>query len=313
MNYMTNTYPNDFIGVAVHNNNGYDPMQVAAYNTGAAFSGFPGMNVDRVLLGLDANKNDMESSYNDRKLLAVPANLNATGTINGAGTAITVTANVVFRTNFAAANFRLGLIISEDGVHGTAGGYAQHNYYTANAYGSMGGFELLPDPVPAAQMTYNHVGRALVGGYIGQAGSVPSTITDGQVVNYTFNYTKPTAYVAANMHAVLVLIDQTNGEVVNSVSIPFSTLGTNELTSKFNTIQLYPNPANDNFNIQNLKEGVYNVAIYDLGGRLVQRNDNKTISNNESLNVQLKNLAKGEYVVNVSKENESYSAHLLVK
>jgi hypothetical protein len=132
-------------------------------------------------------------------------------------------------------------------------------------------------------------------------------------VNYTFNYTKPTAFVAANMNAVLVLIDQITGEIVNAVSIPFSSLGNNEVASRFNNIEIYPNPATDNFNIQNLKEGVYNVAIYDLQGRLVQKNDNKSVDYNQSLNIQLKNVANGEYIVNISLENESFSTHLLVK
>jgi len=310
MNYMTTTYPNEFIGIAVHNGS-TDPMKLAAYDTAAGITGFPGMNVDRAVKNESVTQDLMISHLNERKVLAVPASLVATGTISG--TAVTINASATFRTNFANANFALGVIISEDGVHGTASGYKQTNYYAANANGPMGGFESLANPVPAAQMTYNHVGRALVGGYDGQAGSVPTVITDGQVVNYTFNYTKPAAYVVANLHAVLVLIDQTTGEVVNAVTIPFSSLGNNEVASKFNNIQIYPNPATDNFNIQNLKEGNYNIAIYDLEGKLIQRNDNKSVDYDQSLNIQLKNVAKGEYIVNVSVENESYSTHLLVK
>ncbi len=310
MNYMTTTYPNDFIGVAVHNGS-TDPMKLAAYDTAAGITGFPGMNVDRAVKNESVSQNLMISHLNERRVLSVPVSLVASGTING--TAISINASATFRANFANANYSMGVIISEDNVHGTATGYKQTNYYANNANGPMGGFESLANPVPAAQMYYNHVGRALVGGYNGQSGSVPTTITDGQVVNYTFNYTKPTAYVAANMNAVLVLIDQITGEIVNAVSIPFSSLGNNEVASRFNNIQIYPNPAIDNFSIQNLKEGVYNVAIYDLQGRLVQKNDNKSVDYNQSLNIQLKNVASGEYIVNISLENESYSTHLLVK
>lgn len=312
MNYMTTTYPNDFIGIAVHNGS-TDPMKVTAYDTAAGITGFPGMNVDRAVKNEGVTQALMVSHLNERKLLAIPASLSATGTISG--NAVTINASATFRTNFASANFRLGVIMTEDDVHGTTSGYRQTNYYANNANGPMGGYESLANPVPAAQMTYNHVGRALVGGYNGQSGSIPAVITDGLVANYTFNYNKPAANVAANMHAVLVLIDQTTGEVVNSISIPFSSLvlGNDSFTSKFNNIQLYPNPATDNFNIQNLKAGNYNIAIYDLEGRLVQINENKNVNDNEALNIPFKNLSTGEYIVNISTGKESYSSHLLVK
>lgn len=47
-------YPNDQVSIAVHNQ---DPMMVTEYDGGASFSGFPGMNVDRELLGVDINPN----------------------------------------------------------------------------------------------------------------------------------------------------------------------------------------------------------------------------------------------------------------
>jgi hypothetical protein len=42
MDYMTATYPDQFIGIAVHNG---DPMTVTAYDNAANFSGFPGSNI----------------------------------------------------------------------------------------------------------------------------------------------------------------------------------------------------------------------------------------------------------------------------
>jgi hypothetical protein len=310
MNYMTTTYPTQFIGVAVHNGTS-DPMKLAAYDTAAGITGFPGMNVDRVIKNESVSQSIMVSHYNARKDLATPTTLEASGSV--VGSAVTINVSATFRTVFAAANFRLGVIISEDGVHGTAAGYKQTNYYAANANGPMGGFESLANPVPAAQMTYNHVGRALLGGYAGQANSVPATITDGQTASYTFNYTIPTTGVAANMHAVLVLIDQATGEVVNAKSIVLTTLAADNNNYLKDLVQISPNPASDYFNINNLKGGDYSITIYDMLGKAVQTVDNKNVIENETVTIPLKGVSTGEYIVNIASSSSSTSLHLLVK
>ena len=310
MNYMTTTYPNQFIGVAVHNG-ASDPMKLAAYDTAAAFDGFPEMNVDRVVTRESVTKNLMISHFNERKVLPTPVNLDATGSV--VGSAITINVNATFRTLFSAADLRLGVIISEDGVHGTIAGYKQTNYYAANANGVMGGFESLPNPVPAAQMTYNHVGRALLGGYSGQTGSVPTTITDGQLVTYTFNYTVPGTSVLANMHAVLVLIDQATGEVVNAKSVVLNTLDVDTNNYLKDAVQIFPNPASDYFNIKNLKGGDYTITVYDMLGKVVKTFENKNVIENEMVTIPVKGISTGEYIVNIASGTSSTSLHLLVK
>ena len=310
MNYMTTTYPNQFIGVAVHNG-ASDPMKLAAYDTAAAFDGFPEMNVDRVVTRESVTKNLMISHFNERKVLPTPVNLDATGSV--VGSAITINVNATFRTLFSAADLRLGVIISEDGVHGTTAGYKQTNYYAANANGVMGGFESLPNPVPAAQMTYNHVGRALLGGYSGQTGSVPTTITDGQLVTYTFNYTVPGTSVLANMHAVLVLIDQATGEVVNAKSVVLNTLDVDTNNYLKDAVQIFPNPASDYFNIKNLKGGDYTITVYDILGKVVKTFENKNVIENEMVTIPVKGISTGEYIVNIASGTSSTSLHLLVK
>jgi len=306
MAYMDTTYPDQFIGVAVHNQ---DPMMITEYDSGADFSSFPGMNVDRVVKGADVSQSAMVSNLNARKTLTVPVALEASGNVNGSQ--ITINANATFRTVFANANYRLGVVISEDNVTGTATGYRQTNYYSGGSNGAMGGYESLANPVPANQMTYNHVGRALLGGYAGQDNSVPADITDGQSVSYTFNYTVPATSNIANMHAVLLLIDQDNGEVVNSKSVELTSLGVNQnqLAATFN---FYPNPANDFININNLKAGNYTISIFDMSGKVIQ-SAKKEVSDNETFQMSIKGIATGEYIVNIANGTASYSKHLLVK
>lgn len=306
MNYMDTTYPNEFIGIAVHNE---DPMMLPEYDGGAGFSGFPGMNVDRIVLGADVSQSTMVTNLNSRKTLTTPVSLVATGSVNGSN--ITINANATFRTNFSNANYKLGVIITESNVTGTANGYKQTNYYAGGANGVMGGYETLPNPVPANQMVYNHVGRALLGGYSGQDGSVPTTITDGQTITYTFNYTVPATSNINNMHAIVILIDQNNGEIINAKSAELATLAVsqNNIAPSFD---IYPNPTSDFFNISNLKSGDYTINIYDMSGRLIQTNKKEVIENQE-LTIAVKGISRGEYIVNIASENSSFSKQLLIK
>lgn len=304
MEYMQNTYPNEFIGVAVHNG---DPMTLTAYDDGVNFSSFPGMNVDRAVKGADVSQATMVSNLNTRKVMISPVALDANGGVNGAN--ITINAMATFKTIFTNANYRLAVIISEDDVTGTSNGYRQVNAYSGGST-VVGGYELLPNPVPANQMVYNHVGRALLGGYSGQVGSVPATITDGQTVSYTFNYTVPATSTIADMHAVILLIDQDNGEVVNAKSVELATLATNQNVAA--TFNIYPNPTSDYINISNLKGGNYTITVFDMLGRAVQT-DSREVSDNETFSLPIKGISKGEYIVNITTGNTSYSKHLLVK
>lgn len=307
MEYMVSTYPDDFVGIAVHNG---DPMTVTEYDNGADISGFPGCNVDRVLLDQGVSQAAFESYYNARKDLVVPAAINATFGVSGSN--VTVDVAATFYTPFAASNFRLGVIITEDHVTGTTSGYNQSNAYAGGANGAMGGYESLPNPVPASQMVYDHVGRALLGGFNGQSGSVPATITDGQVVNYTFNYTVPATSNRVNMHAVAVLIDQATGEIVNAKEIELTSAGIGEIETI--GMQVFPNPASETVNVKfEGQGGTYEVTVNDLAGRQVAATVVDNANGAQSVALPLNGLAGGNYLVTVAKDGASYTQQLVIK
>ncbi|MDR6921491.1 T9SS-dependent choice-of-anchor J family protein [Chryseobacterium sp. 2987] len=303
MENATNSFPNDFIGIAVHNG---DPMQVDEYDTNANFSGFPGMNVDRSLLNEGVSVS-FASFINERKTLIIPAALNATTAL--AGQALTLNASAVFRSNFTNANFRFAAVLIENDVKGTAAGYNQVNYY-AGSTTPMGGYENKPNPVPAADMVYNHVGRMLLGGYAGQAGSIPATITDGQTVNYTFTANIPTAYNISKMKAILLLIDATTGEIVNAAG-PFAitgTLGVHDEKTDADDLVIYPNPSRDFIKIQT--KGKVDLKIFDASGRVVL--EKSGVEPDTSISVQ--DWVKGAYIVSVKeKGSEPITKKLIIK
>ena len=305
MDYMVSTYPNDFIGIAVHNG---DPMTVTAYDNGADISGFPGCNVDRVLLDASVSQSAFQQYYNDRVNLGVPANIGAT--VSGTGSSVTIDASATFYTPVSSANFRLGVVIVENGVTGTTSGYAQANYYSGGTT-AMGGYESLPDPVPAAQMVYDHVGRALLGGYSGQAGSVPATITDGTVANYSFNYTVPSTSTRANMKAVVMLLDLTTGEIVNATEVSIAEAGIDNIDEI--SLEVYPNPASDIVNVSFEAEGDYTITITDLAGREVATQSLSNLTGSEKIAVPTNDLNSGNYIISVATAGSSYSQVLVIK
>jgi len=313
-------YPDDQVSIAVHGGSNSEPMRDAAYSAGAGFSGFPGMNVDRELKGVDIGPSDIGNYVETRRTLPTPVLLEGTYTIDGSSLAANVSAK--FFINQSNANYRLAAIVVEDGVQGTGPGYRQTNYYAGGGNGEMGGFEKLPSTVPADQMVYDHVGRALLGGYNGQENSVPGSITDQQTVNYTFTYTIPEKYNYTsnpandvvpntdNMHVVLLLIDQSNKTIVNAAKLTRQSLAVNDAPLAKTTV-IYPNPATTDFNIKFAKDGKYNVVIYDMSGKIVTNYGNISTSG-KIANLPIR-LLPGKYIVNISQNGVSYSKELLVK
>lgn len=312
MEYMYNTYPTRFIGVAVHNG---DPMTVAEYDNGADLSGFPGCNVDRAMKDESVSSTLFEGYYNARKDLVVPASISATA--SGTGANISVAVSATFKTVFANSNYRLGVVMIEDNVEGTASGYNQTNYYSSTSQnlalnGAGHDWQASPNPVPAAQMSYDHVGRALLGGYDGQASSVPTAITNNQVVNYTFNYTVPATSRKWYMSAIAVLIDNTTGEIINATKVPLSLAGVEEVATI--GMEVYPNPASGSVNVKFDATGAdYAVAITDLAGRQVAAKTLTNANGAQSVEMPIEGLATGNYLVTVSSNGASFTQNLMVK
>jgi len=308
MSYMYSTYPNDFIGVAVHNG---DPMTLPEYDSGAGISGFPGCNVDRVLLGQSVSQTAFDQYYTDRVNMGVPANVSAI--VTGVGATVNIDVSAVFRTPVASGDFRLAVVISENGVSGTASSYNQANYYSGGGQGAMGGYELLADPVPAVDMVYNHVGRALLGGYSGQAGSVPATIVDGTVANYMFNYTVPATSNRNNMHAIALLIDNSTGEIINATDVSINEMFNSVETIDEIKMQVYPNPVSENLTVSFEGEGDFTINLTDMAGRIVSTKTYNNLSGTQTIVIPVSNFENGNYIISVATVGASYNKMIVIK
>jgi len=161
-------------------------------------------------------------------------------------------------------------------------------------------------------MVYDHVGVALLGGYDGQAGSVPATIADGTVANYSFTYTVPGTSNRDNMHAVALLIDNATGEIVNAKEVSISESGSVADVDAIN-MNVFPNPATDNVNVAFEAAGDYTITITDMSGRVVSTNVLSNLSGAQNIAIPVADLMSGNYIISVANDAASYNQVLVIK
>jgi len=308
LDYMYATYPDNFIGISVHNG---DPMTVTDYDAGASITGFPGCNVDRALLEQSVSEAAFDQYYNDRITMGVPANIGVS--LSGIGDTVNIDVKAHFYTPISDKDYRLAVIISENGVTGATSAYNQANYYAGGGQGPMGGYESLSDPVPAAQMVYNHVGRALLGGYLGQAGSVPSTIADGTTAQYVFNYIVPATSNRDSMHAIAILIDNTTGEIVTATNISINEIFNSVTTRDAFLMNVYPNPVSDNLTVAFEGKGNFTISITDMSGRMVSTHKYDDLSGAQLISYPVTGISSGNYIISVATDGASYNKMIIIK
>ena len=111
-----------------------------------------------------------------------------------------------------------------------------------------------------------------------------------------FSYTVSTSGNAKS----LVITDVKNNKVTYSDS---QNLSINELDKI--TFDIFPNPATDLITIKS-SENINNIKIYSLNGLLI-----KNVSNISSINI--KDLAKGSYIINISTQKGFHSQKFIKK
>ncbi len=301
LNTMAHNYTDgSWIGIAVHNG---DPMVLTAYDAamGALINGYPSGVMDRHSEEVDPGLTDLEMAFNEHLLLVPEAKIEVTDqTWNSTSRAITVTVAATFALDINSANYRTAVVVVEDGVTGTTD-YDQENYYSGGTYGNMTDWDgtnyaNLTSPVPAANMVYNHVGRALLGGYTGQAGSVPTTVVYNTPYSYTFNYTLPAAYDANEIKLAALVLNYATGEIVNATEVD---LDVNTGIAQVNgNVKLYPNPTTGVIKVVGV-EGAQ-ILVYNLVGEIVAQIDHASAQQS----IELGHLANGNYMVKVIQNNQ---------
>ena len=304
MDSMASTYPKEFIGIAVHNGTN-EPMKVVAYDGGLTktpgFQGFPSVVVDRNDI---IDPSEMFDVYDAARAELNPFTLSHKITYDSVSrkATITVKGSAAMTTK---GDYRFNVVLSEDGVKGTTTGYAQTNYYANGTNGDMGGFEALPNPVPAKNMVYNHVGRALLGGgtYAGLVGSVPADIVEGKEYTVDFTYTVPANMKPANMHVVSMVLDGENGQILTGITdklVSKKVSGTNDVFEN-NAVNVYPNPMSEEANIEisTATNVEVSVKVFNVMGQQVAARNYGKMSGSNILPFVAGSLPNGIYTVHI--------------
>ncbi len=320
MDMMENKYGQFWAGIAVHN---ADPMVVAAYDAGIGgmINGYPSALVDR---GGDIDPSGIENPFMQR-LTEAPVAFVTNGATYDAGTReLKVSVSYDFQAA-ASNNYRVICVLTEDGVSGTAAGYGQTNYYAGGGNGEMGGYESLPSPVPASQMVYDHVARAIAPSFTGGS-PFPAVINAGDVLTENFTFTLPAGWDETEMHIIGMLVAPdgrinnagkatipeavANGYVEGTLSVGSITPGQPDAA-----LSLYPNPASDYavVNITLPETADATLTITDMTGKTVAVGDYKALSGSSTVELNTAAYNAGVYFVSLTFNGEKITQKLIVK
>lgn len=322
MDMMETKYPDFWAGIAVHNG---DPMVVTEYDAaiGTLITGYPSALVDRATA---IDPSEVEPDFLAHLVVAPTAFITPGATWDAGTRTLVVSVSADFQTS-ATNSYKLAVVLTEDEVTGTGSGYAQVNAYAGGANGQMGGFESLPNPVPAAQMVYDHVARAIEPSFGGFPNSFPAVVNSGETHTVNATFVLPASWDETKLHIIGMLINPT-GKIDNAgkatiteavtngfVSGTDMTVGIDEANQLDAILQMYPNPASDytTLTINLNQESVVEVNVLDMNGKSLKSRNYGSMNGASTIQIPTVDLAKGVYVVEVSVNNIATRKTLVVE
>jgi hypothetical protein len=311
-------YAGYWAGIAVHNG---DPMTVTAYDDGIGtlIGGYPSALVDR--LG-DVDPSQMGTDFFTR-LQTAPKGIITNGATWDAATR---ELNVSITTTMAQATtgaYKIACVLTEDDVTGTGAGYNQANAYAGGNNGVMGGYESLPSPVPAAQMVYDHVARAIAPSFTGQTGVVPSSTAAGDTYTANFTFTLPTTWDETQMHIVGMLIEP-QGKIDNAGYTTIDGAVQNGYVAGLEEISgvlleqmlvVAPNPATDftNITMHIPSKAQVSLRVLDAKGSILQGRQYGSLQGDFEVGINTSNYAPGLYLVELEMNGQHIQKKLIIR
>lgn len=301
MEHMSDTYPESWIGVSVHYG---DPMANEEWINNLGFLFYPNARFMRGI-SADVGLEIFEESYQQEMSKIAPATLNITSTsLNSATGNISLTAESEFI--FGGEGYRFSAFVIENNVTGDDSEWDQSNYYSGGGNGQMGGYELLSDPVPAADMVYNDVARKIIGDFDGVEGSLPAVVEYGETHSYTFETDIDPEWDMDNIEVVAILLND-QGMIVNAAKSDI-TVGIDNITDNGVEVNIYPNPARNYFTV-NSESNIQQVEIYNQVGQLTKQ----LKTTNQQLNVSVSDFISGIYFVKIFSSNQIITRKLVIE
>ena len=322
MDKFATDYDGFWAGIAVHNG---DVMTVTDYDAGigALIPGYPSALVDR---GSEVDPSGMTPDFFARLQTPPVATL-----INGATwDASTRILNVSVKATFAlpaTSSYKMACVLTEDAVTGVGSAYNQSNAYAGGSNGVMGGYQSLPNPVPASQMVYDHVARVIAPSFTGFTGAFPAVVNVGENHIVNFSFTLPSTWDENEIN-IIGMIMSPNGRIDNAGTATITEAVTNgyengtsagifdALPNQLDAaIKLYPNPATEKATIAiDLKEAKdVSIELYDLNGNLLKAATYANWLGLSTVEMNTNQLNAGVYLVKVTIDGEISTKRLVVQ
>ena len=242
---LMHTYDN-VIAIAIHTN---DIMACEEYFEKTKLISAPTANIGRRFTGKETTDwfgcvQDEMNNYQPKANVTVTTDFEAATRLLTAVITITALENM-------EGTFTVGGVVCEDAVSGTTSQYNQANQYS-NYYFPMGGYEDLPNPIPANRIAYDHVARQLLGGYEGETG-FPTVLAKDQTFAQTFTYYVPENYDHNYLRVVGILLNEDG--TVDNAGISSYVNGETNAAPKFTSSPVVEVPVG--------LEYIYNVYFHD--------------------------------------------------
>lgn len=311
-------YDGFFQGIAVHNG---DPMAVSNYDSGlgALISGYPSALVDR---GGDIDPGNIPASFFTQLTVEPKALLTNGATYNSTTNELNVSITVNLNEDIDN-NWKIACALVENDVTGTGSGYNQSNYYAGGGSGVMGGYENLPGSVPASQMVYDEVARAISPSFLGYAGFSDAT-QSGNSKTFNFTFQLDANWKANDMH-IVGLVMSSDGKIDNGSTSTIdeavtngyisgtNVLGTNEFTFNPSEISVYPNPVVNELTIELNGDSKQDISysIIDVVGKTVLTGT--TVNNSSIIKLDISSFKKGVYFINFSDKQENVVQKIVIE
>ncbi len=321
MDRFANDYGQYWAGIAVHNG---DPMAVTTYDAGigALIGGYPSALVDRLP---EVDPSAMSNDFFTRLQVAPAAQMTTGATWDAVTRILNVSVSATFDQT-ATNSYKMLCVLTEDGVTGTAAGYAQTNYYAGGGNGVMGGYEILPDPVPASQMVYDHVARAITPSFSGNNTCFPSSIGIGDVVTNNYSFVLPATW-DENAITIIGMLADPAGNIDNAAKANITTAVANGFVSACNVsvseissqlddvLRVYPNPASTQVTIEiNVtNESLIQLRLIDMTGKEISSKNYGTVSVASTVTINTSDLDAGVYLVELTVNGEKVTKRLVIE
>ena len=243
---LQHTYDN-VIAIAIHNLT--DPMAYNEYADELQFTTAPSISVNR--RNMSANTTEWFSYVENEMTVQAKSTVSVETQFEEATRLLTANITVTALQNIEG-DYRVSGVVCEDAVTGPSPQYNQSNIYAQYAYFYMGGFEKMPDPIPAYRIAYDHVARHMLGGFEGEAG-FPATLASGQTYTQTYTYYIPEGYDHNYVRVVGMLLEA-NGTVDNAGISNYAN-GNDNAAPKFTSTPVVKTNADAQY--------LYNIYVHD--------------------------------------------------